>query len=201
MARISQPSPPQSESPPRSEPAPEGRNVRAQAGLPRRSGRRHSAKAGALGIGAKFIPTKCFSEPRRGDTILPRRNQPKTRLISTRPIRIPHRLLLTYWYYLCYAVNVFCKRTTSLAAPKPGEGGPLVNRRTNLLDHPFFARNSFRMTSSEKCHFKPFRITSSGDKDLKSFRINTSKKHPGVGGYRRPPCIGFFDSRPDRRPV
>jgi hypothetical protein len=53
------------------------------------------------------------------------------------------------------------------------------------------------MTSSEKRHFIPFRITSSGDKDLKSFRINTSKKHPGVGGVRRPAMHQFFRSSPD----
>jgi hypothetical protein len=125
----------------------------------------------------------------------PRRNQIKSRFLSTHPIRMPHRLSLTYWYCLCYAANVFRKRTTSLAAS-------LLNRRTNLLDHPFFTRNPVRMTSSEKRHLNPFRINSSGDKDLKSFRINTSKKHPGVGGYRTLPCISFFDARPNRsRPV
>jgi hypothetical protein len=74
---------------------------------------------------------------------------------------------------------VFRKRTTSLAAPKTRAGRPLLSHRTNLLDHHFFSRNPFRMTSSEKRHFNPFRITSSGDKDLKSFRISTSKKHRG----------------------
>jgi hypothetical protein len=55
-------------------------------------------------------------------------------------------------------------------------------------------RNPFRMSSSEKSYFNPFRITISGDKDLKSFRINTSKKHPGVGGYTHTSMYQFFRS-------
>jgi hypothetical protein len=81
--------------------------------------------------------------------------------------------------------------TSSLAAPKPGEGGPRKILPPTSRAAPFFARNSFRMNSSEKRHFKPSRINGSGDKDLKSFRINTSKKHPGVGGYAAPQASGF----------